>query len=181
MNLQFYLEKLHASEEFKKFKRENPDAYLCSAFFSIDKENMKSPDNKSHLDFYVPPKDKNEKGKMFSFQLEEGVKLVPLDTSGFPDGMDSEEISSDINLDFNNVEKMIAERMEKENLRNKIQKILFSLQNKEGKAFLIGTVFISMFGLLKVNIDLSEKPFWKITSFEKKSFFDMLSITGKKK
>ena len=56
MNFQFYIEKLHNSEDFKKFMKENLDAYLCSGFFIIDFENPKNPDNKSHLDFYIPSK-----------------------------------------------------------------------------------------------------------------------------
>lgn len=36
MNFQFYLEKLFESEEFAEFKKEFPDAYLCSGFFVID-------------------------------------------------------------------------------------------------------------------------------------------------
>ncbi len=175
MNLQFYLEKLHASDEFKKFQRENPDAYMCSAFFSIDKENIKNPDNQSHLDFYVP-----SENKLFSFQLDEGVKMSIIETYG-KDRNFFEEVSMNLDFDFEDIEKIIFDRMEKDNIKNKVQKMLLSLQHRDGKDFIIGTVFISMFGLLKVNIDLSEKPFWKITSFEKKSFFDMLSITGKKK
>jgi len=38
MNMQFYVEKLSHSEEFKEFMKKNPDAYLCSGFFVIDKE-----------------------------------------------------------------------------------------------------------------------------------------------
>ena len=38
MNLQLYLEKLKSSGVFKEFMKENPKAYLCSGFFTIDKE-----------------------------------------------------------------------------------------------------------------------------------------------
>jgi len=38
MNFQFYLEKLKHSEEYKEFLKENPEAYPCSGFFTIDKE-----------------------------------------------------------------------------------------------------------------------------------------------
>ena len=37
MNFQSYFEKLANSEEFKKFKSDNSEHYLCSGFFSIDK------------------------------------------------------------------------------------------------------------------------------------------------
>jgi len=180
MNLQFYLEKLHSSEDFRKFKKENPDAFLCSCFFSIDAENkniMKKSNEKSHLDYYSPS-GKN-KGKKFSFQLEDGIKIVPLENFS-NEGADyiPEKIRANSELNFNEIEKIISDEMSLKNINNKIQKILISLQNKDGKDFWICTVFLSGLGLLKVNIDDSKKT---ITEFEKKSFFDMLSITGKKK
>lgn len=200
MNLQFFLEKLHNSEEFKKFKKQNPDAFPCSAFFIIDKQETdkksktssssvstqlaerkplatsstssqsKGKDNKYHFDYYVP-----SNKKILSFQLEGGIKLVPMEMFG-------EKIPKRVLLnytfDFKDIEKMINDEMERQRIKNKIQKILLSLQNLNGKDFLVGTVFISQLGLLKINIDISEK---KITHFEKKSFFNMLKIIKKKK
>ena len=55
--------------------------------------------------------------------------------------------------------------------------MIFSLQNKDGKDFLIGTIFISGLGLLKINVNLEGNI---ITEFEKKSFFDMMKIIRKK-
>lgn len=206
MNLKFYLEKLHASEEYNNFMKENPDAFLCFGFFIIDKENN---DNKVHFDFYVsgkvPPqpsiahsnefeigkdsinKNSAEKSgkadfratttkrsedksneRIFSFQLEDGIKLVPIEVI---DTKIPEKILGDCDFNLKEIEKMIEERMKQEGINNKIQKILLSLQSKDGKCFLIGTVFVSSLGLLKVNIDLSEN---KIVLFKKKSLFDML-------
>ncbi|MAH03493.1 hypothetical protein CMI39_01760 [Candidatus Pacearchaeota archaeon] len=167
MNFQFYLEKLHDSEKFKEFKNENKDAYLCSGFFILDKTGK---GDKSHLDFYIPSKE-----KMFSFQLEDGIKLVPVEILG---KKVPEKILEDIDFNFEDMEKLINEEMEKENIKNKVQKIMFSLQKLKGKEFLVGTVFITIMGLLKVNIDINIK---KITDFEKKSFLDMMNITGKRK
>ena len=169
MNIKFYLEKLRSSKEFKKFVKENPNAYLCSGFFIIDKENVKSPGNKVHLDFYVP-----KDGKAFSFDVKEEIKLIPLEKSkNIP-----KKISSECEFNFEDMEKMILDEMDKKNIKTKIQKIIFSLQNLKGKDFLIGAIFISSLGLLKVNIDISKK---KITMFEKKSLLDMFRVTKKKK
>ena len=170
MNLKFYLEKLNSSEAYKKFKEENPDAFFCSAFFVIDKTNLKSLDDRQHFDCYVP-----SKKKMFSFQLENGINLIPIEMI---DEKKLSEISLNYDFDFGEMEKLIVEKMEQEKVKNKIQKIFFSLQNLEGKDFLIGTIFISTLGLLKVNIDIVEK---KITEFVKKSFFDMIKVTKKDK
>ena len=66
--------------------------------------------------------------------------------------------------------------MKEENVNKQIQKLLFSLQKMKEKNFLIGTIFISGMGLLKVTILLDEN---KIVDFEKKSIFDMFKIIKK--
>ncbi|MBU4069935.1 MAG: hypothetical protein KJ646_03050 [Nanoarchaeota archaeon] len=162
MNIQFYLEKLQGFAEFKKFMKENPSAYLCSGFFSIDKEGK---DNQQHLDYYVP-----DSKKMFSFQLEDEIKLIP--TQIF-DGYIPSKLLVNNDVDFDDVEKLIVEKMEQENIKNKLQKILLSLQNKDGNDFFISTIFISGFGMLKLNIDISEM---KVVLFEKTSFLDIMKI-----
>jgi hypothetical protein len=157
MNFRLYLEKLQNSEEFKNFMEANPNAFLCSSFFVIDKTGN---DNKIHFDYFV-------NGKLFSFQLEQGIQLVPIETI-------NNQIPEKINecdFDFEEVEKMIVDKMKEQGIKNKIQKILLSLQSKDRKCFLIGTVFVSSLGMLKINIDLTEM---KITDFEKKSFFDIM-------
>jgi len=167
MNSQFLLEKLKSSEEFKKFKKENPDAYLCSGFFMIDLEN-KEPKNQYHFDFFVP-----KTGKTFSFELEEGIKLIPLER--YEQVLEKVSLNSD--FDFDEIEKIILREMEFKKINNKIQKMILSLQNVGGKDSLLGTIFVSGFGMVKANIDLKEK---RITDFEKKSFFDMMNIIRKK-
>ncbi len=182
MNLQFLMEKLKNSEEFGKFIKENKNAYLCSGFFVIDLEKGNS--SKYHLDFFVP-----QTGKIFCFELEnknlqqvlnsssnptevEGIKLVPLERNE----QVLEKISMKNDFDFDEIEKIILKEMEAKKIKNKMQKMIFSLQNLNGRDFLVGTIFVSGFGMIKANIDLEEK---KIIDFEKKSFFDMLNILRK--
>ncbi|MBW6442281.1 hypothetical protein K0A97_00675 [Patescibacteria group bacterium] len=161
MNLGFYFEKLHSSEVFIDFMEKNPKAYLCSGFFSIDKEGQ---DNQKHFDFYAP-----DEKKMFSFKLESKIEKVPMEIfEAVPKVLD---IDSNLDFDIDDTEKILLEKMEEQKINNKIQKILISIQNVEEKNFLICTVFISGLGLLKVQIDLKTK---KITFFEKKSFFDFV-------
>lgn len=167
MNFQFYLEKLFDSEHFQKFIKENKDAYPVSGFFVIDKEGK---DNQQHLDYYVP-----STKKLFSFQLEKGCELVPLEMIA---EFKTDKLAVNYSFDFKDVEELIQKEMTAKGMTNKIQKLLFSLQHKEGKDYLVGTIFISGFGIIKVNIDISEM---KIMLFEKKSFFDMLKITKKEK
>jgi len=206
MNLKFYLEKLYASENYKKFIKENPDAFLCSGFFTIDKVGE---DNQQHFDFYISsPKlpahsdsqinekivnkkssqksvkligsikserseDKLNK-KIFSFQLENDCRIVPIEIF---DNKIPEKLNKNIDFNFEKIEKIVLNKIQKEDIKNKIQKIILSLQNINGKDFLVGTIFTSGLGMIKINIDIKEM---KITDFEKKSFFDMLKIIRKK-
>jgi len=166
MNFQFYLEKLYHSGDFQKFKEENKDAYLCSCFFVNDNEKG---ENKQHFDYFLP-KDK----KMFSFKIESGCEKVPVEL--FDDKVPG-KISDNYDFSFVEIEKLVLEKMEEEGVKSKIQNILLSLQNFEGKDTLLGTVFISAMGMIKVRIDLNDI---KITEFEKKSFMDMFKVIKKK-
>ena len=165
MNLRFYIEKLRSSEEFQKFEKENPQAFFCSGFLSIDKEGN---DNKTHLDYFSP---QSKKG--FSFQIEDGIKLIELESF---DEKIPRKISEDIDLELNEIESLILEKMKEENINNKIQKIVLSLQRFDDEDFLTGTIFISMLGMIRIKISLIGK---KITDFEKKSLLDIMNIFKK--
>ncbi|MFH1503748.1 MAG: hypothetical protein ABIE36_03765 [Candidatus Diapherotrites archaeon] len=166
MNFKFYFEKLIESKDFKKFVNENKDSFLCSGFFVIDK---KGEDNKQNIDYFVP-----SLNKMFSFKIHDKVEMVPVEIFG--EAVELEKIPDNIDFDFTSIEDMIQNKMEKERIKNKIEKLLLSLQTKDKKNYILGTIFISGLGILKVRVDLDEK---KIVDFEKKSFFDMMKIVKK--
>jgi hypothetical protein len=160
MNFKFYLEKLKQSDAFKKFIKTNPKAYMCSGFFIIDKEGN---DNKQHIDFFIPGND-----KISSFELENKLQIVPIEML---EKKTPEKLSENIDFDFEELEKMIFEEMKRQGMDKKIQKIILSLQSIEGKPSLVGTIFVTLLGLIKIRVDVSEM---KILEFEKKSFFDMM-------
>ncbi len=162
MNFQFYVEKLKSSKTFKDFIKENKKAFPCSCFFIIDKEEGK---DKQHFDFYVAGKN-----EIFTFELESDAKKVPADMGG---RKSLTPISLNHDFDFNQIEEAIREKIEQEKISNKIQKMLFSMQSKDGKDFFIGTIFITAFGLINMTLDLEEM---KIKKFEKRSFFDLMNI-----
>lgn len=166
MDLRFYLEKLHNSDEYQDFMLENPDAYICSGFFVMDFEKA---DHQRHIDVYAPTLK-----KIFSFKLENGVEKVPIDMF---DDRTPKKLSIDYDFDLDKIEDLIKKKMIEEKVKSKIQKILLSLHNSEGKDLLTATVFVSGLGMLKVNIDVISK---KILDFDRKSFFDMMKIIRKK-
>lgn len=166
MNLQFYLEKLENSDVYREFIKENPNAFLCSGFFAIDKE--KGNENQQHFDFYVP-----ETNELFSFKLEDEIEKLPMENfSEIPI-----KILRDCDFSFERVETIIFNEMEARNIKSKAKKIFLSLQRKDDKHFLIGTVFISALGIVRIDIDVSSM---KVIFFEKKSFMDMVRVVKKK-
>lgn len=164
MNFQFYKEKLEDSEKYKSFKKNNPNAYLCSCLFILDREN-EGKDNKIHFDFWEP-----KEKKMSSFRVDGEVEFM--DVENF-ETKPFEEVSIERPFDLEDFEKLIKEKMEEEKIKGEIKKLLFSLQKLKGKNFLIVTGFLNNLGLLKVNISIDEN---KIISIEKKSFLDMMKI-----
>jgi len=166
MNFQFYVEKLKSSQEYKKFMKENKDAFPCSCFFLMDKAGGA----KQHIDFRIP-----STGKMISFALENEIEILPMDAS---DGKKMPKISLSHDFDFNDIEKLVLERMEQEGMKNKLQKMLLSMQNLNGKDFFSGTIFVSGLGLINMTLDITDM---NITDFKKRSLLDMMTLFKKDK
>jgi hypothetical protein len=166
MDLKFYLEKLHSSKEFKEFIQNNKKAYLCSGFFLLD---LEKDTNEIHFDYFVPKED-----KIFSFKINSEIKKVPIENLNkkIP-----KELLLNCNLNFKEIVKILSKKIEIEKIKSKMQRILLSLQNDGKKNFLIGTIFISKLGIIKMGFDIYNK---KLLYFEKKNFFDMFKILKKK-
>ena len=166
MNFQFYIEKLFDSPVFEKFIKENKDAFPCSAFFIIDHETGK---NQQHIDYYIP-----SVNKMVSFALESGIEQLPIETFSKEQ---IKKIAINYDFDLDEINEVIEREKIYKGVDKKTQKILLSMQNLDGKDFLVGTVFVTGLGMLKVTLSLPEL---KVIDFEKKSFFDMLNVFKKK-
>jgi hypothetical protein len=165
MNFQFYLEKLLDSKNFKEFIKKNQDAYPCSGFFVIDSEKNK---DQQHFDYFVP-----SINKIFSFKIENNCEKVLIENQ---ENYKTQKLSMNYTFDLGEIKNMIAEKMQEEKINSRIQKILLSLQRAGKKELLVGTVFISNLGMIKITIDVVEN---KIIEFQKKSFLDMFKIIKK--
>jgi hypothetical protein len=167
MNFQFYLEKLFDSDEFNKFIKENKEAFLCSGFFTLD---LTGSDNQQHLDYWVPSTE-----KLYSFKINESP-IVMIEAETQPD-FSPTKIKDNIDFTMEEIKKAVEKKAIEKEIKNEIQKIILSLQSKDGKDYLLGTVFLSGLGMIKLVLDVDEK---KIIEFEKRSFFDMMHVMGKK-
>ncbi len=137
-------------------------------------DNHVSAKKSDEVDFEVNnERDVKQRGKLFSFELENNCNKVEVEQIG-KKVLEKLELSFD--FDFKEIEKLILDKMNAEKMNSKIEKMLFSLQNIKGKNMLIGTIFISMFGLLQVHVDVEKN---KVILFEKKSFFDMIKVVKK--
>ena len=159
MNFQSLLNELLSSEKFKEFKKKNPKVYLCSGFFII---NEAKELEKKHLDYYAP-----DSKEAFGFKLESFLEIEKLQKfEKVP-----EEIPRTSDFDFGKIRELIDKKLNEEKIKNKITKIIFSLQRLNSKNFLIVNVFLSGLILVNMKISLDNK---KIIDFEKKSIFSFI-------
>lgn len=167
MKFQFYYEKLLASDEYLKFRKEHPKAYACSGFFALDLEKN-GQNNQVHFDFWLP-----EFEKMYSFKVSGPVEFVNVENF---DKRAFEKLSMNYDFDLEDVMKVIQTKMDEENIKGKMKKLLFSLQKLDGADYLLATVFLDNMAMLKANYDIADK---KVTAIEKKSFLDIFKIIKK--
>lgn len=168
MKFQFYYEKLLDSEDYRKFVKENPKAFHSSGFFVLDLENN-GKDNSVHFDMFI----EKPKPKMFSFKLNGKMELLPVENF---DTRIPEKLSMNYAFDLVEVKEKIEKKMEKENIKGKLKKLLFSLQKLDKIDYLVINGFLDNMGMLKATYDISKN---EITKIEKKSFLDMFKIIKK--
>ena len=168
MKFQFYYEKLIDSEDYQKFVKENPLAFHSSGFFVLDLENN-GKDNSVHFDMFL----EKPKPKMFSFKVTGNVELLPVENF---DPRIPEKLSMNYTFDLMNIKEKIEKKMQDEQIKGKLKKLLFSLQKLNKIDYLVINGFLDNMGMLKVTYDLSKK---EITQIEKKSFLDMFKIIKK--
>ncbi len=159
------LEKIKASETFKGFIKENPDAELCSGFFIID---FFGNDNKKSLDYKVSEKifsfsvDDFGKVKMIEDKLieERGVKFPKL-----------EKIEPSVNVDLDELKSISGIKALDEGISAKFSKIIAVLQKHEGKQIWNLTCMLEGLIILHVLIDANSGD---IIKFERKSMMDLI-------
>ena len=162
MNFSQTLKQIESSNEFKEFKKEHKDAYLCAGFFVLDLEQNI---NQRQLDYSL------KNGKIYTFSSSENkVTLKEAETiEGKKEKLP--ELSKEIKTDLENLKEVVEKRMEKEEIQNKITKIIAILQKHEDKQIWNLTCMMEGFGMLQVHIN-SETG--EILKFEKRSMFDFV-------
>lgn len=160
MRFSHYLERVHNSAEFKKFKNEHKGAYLCAGFFVLDFETDK---NIHQIDYYLP-----RKKKIAAFVLDEGVRMHLAETF---DNKKPVELEENAKIDLDVLKGIVQDEMKNKMVTEELLKIIAVLQNVEGKKIWNLSCILSGFGLLKVHID---DETGNILKFEKASMLDFI-------
>lgn len=166
MDLQFYVEKLYSSENYVPFRDEFPEAYPCGGFFVVDFTGKEK--EQAHFDFYDLGTE-----KAWSFRLEDKNERVLIEQ---PFAEAPGEIAMNLSCDFDELKEEIETRMKSMGVKNHMEKMLLSLQHLDGKDYFVGTIFLSMMGMLKIKYNLSDRV---LEDVEKKSFMDFLKVEKK--
>lgn len=162
MNFSSTLEKIESSPAFKQFRKEHEDAFLCAGFFVLDYEQG---NNQSQLDYSL------KNGKIFTFLLSNTDEVTVKEAETMPGAKKLPEISKKIKIDLDEIKEMVDKRMEKEEIQNKIIRIIAVLQMHEGKQIWNLNCILEGMGILQAHIGCMNK---KILKFEKKNLFDFI-------
>ncbi len=177
MNFQFYTEKAESSPEYEKFKKENPDAYLCAGFFVlVFSENEK---DMHHLDYYLP-----KKHKIASFDVENmQVKISEIKKIGqIQQKADNKERdkkqdnpqeikNEEVKVDLSALKGIVEDEMKNHTITDKLSKIIAILQKQDNKLVWNLNCITLGFGIIKVHVADEDSS---ILKFEKANLMDFV-------
>jgi len=152
------LSELKKSSEFKEFRKENPDAYLCAAFFVI---NEKIEQRQIH--FWL----KEAKIATFIFNEDKTITLKkeePLKRDIM------QKLDEKINFDIEDIQRLIEKEIKKDKQDVQISKIIAILQVLDDKQIWNITSLLSGLSMLRIHINMDGK----ILEKTKGSVFDIV-------
>lgn len=171
MKINKYVTKVKKSNDFKKFIKENPKAYLCSLFFVRD---FSGNHNETFIDFYSP-----KIKKIISFKADGKVQKIPIHKKAETlehKKFVPKKLGKKMKLDIDILKQIILDEMHNRNFTDEIKKILVVLQNHDDRDIWNCTCFLNSLALLYCHVeDMSES----VLFMERQSFFDIMKILKK--
>lgn len=173
-NLKNQVEK---SQEYKKFKNENPKAVLYSAFFMLRQNCGNLIIETQQLDYHVEGK----KVATFLFDENEKIQVKIDEVEPAKQGEKQEFLELEkTKLDVDDLQEIIKKELNKNKIgMEEITKVIAVLQNSKGKLFWNITCIIGL-SLYRMHIDEDKK----VSESKKESILSMMKIEpgkGKKK
>jgi len=160
MKFEHYAKKLEESEEFAKFIRQNPEAYLCAGFFVLDLETG----NHIHQIDYVLPNN-----KIATFLLDDGVKLKISDKPIKKKLPHIEKLQ--IKTDLEALQGIVEDEMKNRTVTGKIKKIIAILHILDNKLIWNLQCILDGLNIVQVHIDDEDQT---ILKFEKHSLMELI-------
>ena len=159
MKFEHYMKRVEASKEFRKFKKENKEAYLCAGFFVLDFENEK---NMHQLDYYL------ESGKVATILTDNGIKI---NISKQAIKKKLLEIKQPVMTDLDAIRGIVHDEMQNRSITEEIKKIIAIVYIVDNKIVWNLQCILNGLILLHVNVDDSNQS---ILMFEKFSLLDLI-------
>lgn len=167
MSFKETLKKVESSEDYKSFRKDHPNAELCTGFFILD---FLSNDDKNSIDY-------KEEDKIFTFNVNEKVQMQEDKLINLDNVPKLEPIISEIKIELEELKTIAQEKAHEEGIGAKFNKIIAILQNyndpetKEKNQIWNLTCMLDQLIILHVLIDSQTG---KIIKFERKSFMDLI-------
>jgi len=139
------LDKVNASEEFKKYKEDHEDSYLTSAFLIFGEDDKKD----WQLDFYS-----KKEHKITSFIVKDDIQVQPSEKIFQKEVKELDPLNIDnIKLELDQAFEKIDEVIKEKKLNETPSKKIVILQNFNGKEIWNITYITTTFNLINTKID----------------------------
>jgi hypothetical protein len=143
MKIQPYVQKLQASEKYKKFINEHKESFVVAGFFVLDYETGM---NVHQIDYYVP-----SKKQVAAFNLDGEVEVRLLDM------MHKEKVPEKLDLrtkvDLDAIKGILEDEMKNRNITESIKKCVAVIQMVDGKKLWVLNCVLSGMEILKAHVD----------------------------
>ncbi len=159
MKIQPYVQKLQASEKYKKFIKEYSESFVVAGFFVLDYETGM---NIHQIDYYVP-----SKRQVAAFNLDGEVEVRLLDMMHKDKKPERLELKTKVDLDA--LKGILEDEMKNRNITETIKKCVAVIQMVEGKKLWVLNCVLSGMEILKAHVDDDTRSVLKM---EKSSMLD---------
>lgn len=161
MKIQPYVQKLQASDKYKKFIKEYSESFVVAGFFVLDYETGA---NIHQIDYYVP-----SKKQVAAFNLDGEVEVRLLDMMHKEKKPEKLDLKTKIDLDA--LKGILEDEMKNRNITETIKKCVAVIQMVEGKKLWVLNCVLSGMEILKAHVDDDTRSVLKM---EKSSMMDYI-------
>lgn len=159
MKIQPYVQKLQASEKYKKFIQEYSESFIVAGFFVLDYETGA---NVHQIDYYVP-----SKKQVAAFNLDGEVEVRLLDMMNKEKKPEKLDIRTKVDLDA--IKGILEDEMKNRSITETIKKCVAVIQMVDGKKLWVLNCVLSGMEILKAHVDDESRTVLKM---EKSSMLD---------